>query len=143
MRENALESLDSGRFVLLQEVLDGVSDLPVSDTGLDGSESDLGGLVRGLDEVGLGARNRIGTDNDADGFTSIFSVRTPVSSPVCKTLDSRLTGNDGVTIDVGSDDDLDNVLRLEGLSSTFLVTRDGRESLDHVVDRDGGRVSDT
>ena len=56
---------------------------------------------------------------------------------------SRLTSNNGITIDVGSYDNLDDIFGFEGLSSSFLVTWDRGEVLDDVVDGDSGRESDT
>lgn len=56
---------------------------------------------------------------------------------------SRLTRNDGETIDVGTNDNLDDVFGFKGLSSSFLVTWDRGEVLNDVVDGNGGRESDT
>lgn len=58
-------------------------------------------------------------------------------------VNSRFTSNNGVTVNVSTADNLDDVVGLEGLGSGLLVTRDRGESLDDIVDRDGSRVSDT
>ena len=55
----------------------------------------------------------------------------------------RLTSDDRVSIDVSTNCDFDDILGFESLSSTFLVTGDGGETLNNIVYRDGGRVSDT
>jgi hypothetical protein len=43
---------------------------------------------------------------------------------------------------VSTGDDLDDIVLLEGLGSGLLVRRDGREVLENVVDREGGRERD-
>jgi hypothetical protein len=72
MRKDSLNSLYSSRFVLLQQVLDGIGNFPVSYSGLDSSESDFGSLVSGLNEVGLDTRNGIGSNDDASSPTQYF-----------------------------------------------------------------------
>jgi hypothetical protein len=63
--EDALDTLDTARLVLLQEALDGLGHLPVADTGLDSAESNLARLVRGLEQVGADARNLGSADDKA------------------------------------------------------------------------------
>jgi hypothetical protein len=58
-------------------------------------------------------------------------------------IDLRFTRNDGITVNVSTNGDFNDILRLESLSSTFLITGNGGETLNDVVDGDGGRVSDT
>lgn len=63
--KDTLDTLDSGRLVFLQQVLNSIRDFPVSDSGLDSSESEFSSLVRGLDEVGLDPSNFRRSDDDA------------------------------------------------------------------------------
>jgi hypothetical protein len=56
---------------------------------------------------------------------------------------ARLSRNDGETVNVSTNNELDNVVLLEGLLSSLLVTGDGGEVLENVVDGNGGGESDT
>jgi hypothetical protein len=62
--KNALNTLNARRLVLLVEVLERVGDLPVTRSSLDRTESDLTGLVSGLEEVSTEAGDGLGADDD-------------------------------------------------------------------------------
>jgi len=73
------------------------------------------------------------------GLVSIFSLFSIQN----RRYNSRLTSNNGISIDVCSYDNLDDIFGFEGLSSSFLVTWDRGEVLNDVVDGNSGWESDT
>lgn len=132
MRQDPLNALDSTRLVLLQEPLDSLGDFPVAHAGLDGAEGDLACLVGRLEEVGARAGDgRRGADDEAAwrarasvGRSRDSRSRTAIGSEDRRsrpTLDARLAGNDGVAVNVRSDDNLDHIVLLERLSRALLV----------------------
>ena len=65
MTENALDSLDSGAVVLGQNLLDGLGDVPVLRSGLDGTEGSFGSVVDGSEKVGTDLGDGVGSNHDA------------------------------------------------------------------------------
>lgn len=66
MTQDTLNTLDAGRLVLVENLLDGGGDLPVLGSGLDGADGGLSSLVSGGDESSLDIGNGRGGDDDAD-----------------------------------------------------------------------------
>lgn len=87
-----------------------LGDVPVPGTGFEGAHSELGGIVRGLDDVGGEA---VGLGGEVDG----------------------LGVGDGVAVEVDTEHDLDDVAILE---LDLGVGGEGRDVGDDIVDRDGG-----
>lgn len=65
--QDTLNTLDTGRLVLVENLLDGSGDLPVLGSGLDSADGGLSSLVSGGDEGSLDVGDGGGSDDDAEG----------------------------------------------------------------------------
>lgn len=63
--QDTLNTLDTSRLVLVENLLDGSGDLPVLGSGLDGADGGLSSLVSGGDEGSLDVGDGGGSDDDA------------------------------------------------------------------------------
>jgi hypothetical protein len=104
---------DRSALVLLSDLVNDLGHVPVLVAGLDGAHGGLGGVVSGLDDIGL---DTVGLGSEVDG----------------------LGVGDGVAVNLDTELDLDNVTVLE---DNLSVCGEGRDVRDNVVHRDTGGES--